>query len=113
MAMEIVEDVEKVTRRREEGLLGTVSSFAHKLVGAGGVLVSGLIISAVGFDAPGVTTEELQGPVIRRFATVHICLGLTIPLISTALVLLYNIDRKGHLETIETLGYVERDRTED
>ena len=35
MAMEIVEDVEKKTGRREEGLLGTVSSMIQKLIGAG------------------------------------------------------------------------------
>jgi Na+/melibiose symporter-like transporter len=107
MSMEIVEDVERVTKRREEGLLGTVNSFVHKLVGAGGVLISGAIISFVGFDAPGVTLEELRGPVINKFAVVHVCLGLVLPLISTSLVLLYNIDRRGHEKTIESLGYVE------
>ena len=109
MSMEIVEDVQKKTNRREEGLLVTVSSFSHKLIGAGGVLISGAIISAVGFDAPGVTLEELRGPVIRQFAVVHVCLGLTLPLVSTLLILLYKIDRKGHQETIEDLGYVEKD----
>jgi Na+/melibiose symporter-like transporter len=107
MGMEIVEEVQKKTKRREEGLLGTVNSFAHKLVAAGGVLISGIIVSAVGFDAPGVTLEELQGPVINKFAMVHICLGLVFPLISTLLVLLYDIDRKGHLQNVESLGYVD------
>lgn len=107
MSMEIVEDVQRVTGRREEGLLGTVNSFAHKIMGAGGVLISGLIIAAVGFDAPGVTLAEKTGPVIRDFAFVHICLGYTMPIISTLLILFYSIDRKGHLENIEDLGYVE------
>jgi Na+/melibiose symporter-like transporter len=108
MAMEIVEDVQRKTNRREEGLLGTVNSFVQKLVGAGGVLISGIIISAVGFDAPGVTLEQLQGPVITRFAIVHICLGVTLPVVSTLLVLLYDIDRKGHEKNISELGYVEK-----
>jgi Na+/melibiose symporter-like transporter len=108
MGMEIVEDVQKRTKRREEGLLGTVNSFAQKLVAAGGVLISGIIVSAVGFDAPGVTLEELQGPVINKFALVHICLGLVFPVISTLLVLLYDIDRKGHLQNVESLGYVDK-----
>jgi Na+/melibiose symporter-like transporter len=107
--MEIVEDVQRVTKRREEGLLGTVSSFTHKLVGAGGVMISGVIITAVGFDAPGVTVEELRGPVINTFALVHVCLGLSLPLVSTLLILLYSIDRKRHQGTIEALGYVEGD----
>ena len=45
MVMDITEQVENSTGRREEGLLGTVSSFIHKLVGGGGVLLSGLILS--------------------------------------------------------------------
>ena len=73
MVMEIVEDVERTTGRREEGLLGTVSSFIHKLIGAGGVVVSGLIISAVGFDiSSGATLEELRGPIINRLSLIHI-----------------------------------------
>jgi Na+/melibiose symporter-like transporter len=112
MSMEIVEDVQRTTKRREEGLLVTVSSFSHKLIGAGGVLISGIIISAVGFDAPGVTLEELRGPVINQFALVHVCLGLSLPLVSTLLILLYDIDRKGHQRTIEDLGYVEQDGTD-
>jgi Na+/melibiose symporter-like transporter len=109
MTMEIVEDVEKTTGRREEGLLGTVNTFVQKFVGAGGVFVSGVIISYVGFDAAGVTFEELTGPVIDRFATIHVILGATLPFISTLLVLLYDIDRKGHLENIENLGYTEEE----
>ena len=107
MTMEIVEDVEKTTGRREEGLLGTVNTFVQKFVGAGGVFLSGVIISYVGFDAAGVTFEELTGSVIDRFATIHVILGATLPFISTLLVLLYNIDRKGHLENVENLGYIE------
>jgi hypothetical protein len=48
------------------------------------------------FEAAGVTFEELTGPVIDRFATIHVILGATLPFISTLLVLLYDIDRKGH-----------------
>jgi Na+/melibiose symporter-like transporter len=109
MGMEIVEQVQKTTGRREEGLLGTVNSFVHKLVGAGGVLISGLIISFAGFDNPGVTDADLYGgPVIIRFAYAHIILGLTLPIISTILVLLYDIDRDKHQNHIEDLGYVDK-----
>ena len=109
MVMEIVEDVERTTGRREEGLLGTVSSFIHKLIGAGGVVVSGLIISAVGFDiSSGATLEELRGPIINRFATIHVFLGASLPFISTLLLLLFKIDRKGHLDNVENLGYVDK-----
>ncbi len=108
MAMEIVEQVQKKTGRREEGLLGTVNTFVHKLVGAGGVLISGIIISLAGFDNPGVTAADLYGgAVITKFAYIHIALGLTLPIVSTTLILLYDIDREKHQSHIEELGYTE------
>jgi len=109
MSMEIVEQVEKKTGRREEGLLGTVNTFVHKLVGAGGVLISGVIITIAGFDSAGVTPADLYGgPVIIKFAYIHVALGLCLPVISTMLVLLYDIDRDKHLDHVEELGYIEK-----
>ena len=107
MTMEIVEDVQRNTGRREEGLLGTINSFIQKLIGAGGVILSGIIISVAGFDTPGATFEELTTTVVNKFATIHVILAATMPFISTLLVLLYNIDRKGHLDNVENLGYTE------
>jgi len=107
MTMEIVEDVQRNTGRREEGLLGTINSFIQKLIGAGGVIISGIIISVAGFDTPGATFEELTTTVVNKFATIHVILAATMPFISTLLVLLYNIDRKGHLDNVENLGYTE------
>ena len=107
MAMEIVEDVERVTGRREEGLLGTVDSFVQKLVGAGGVFIAGAIVAWSGFDEPGVTQEMLTGEVINRFASAHVVLSLLLPIGSTLLVLMYNIDRKSHQDNVQQLGYVD------
>lgn len=108
MAMEIVEDVEKTTGRREEGLLGTVSSMIQKLIGAGGVLIAGLIITWAGFDNPGVTEEMKSGEIINRFAAAHVAIGFFLPIISTLLILKYDIDRKDHLDNVNDLGYVEK-----
>ena len=108
MAMEIVEDVERTTGRREEGLLGTVSSMIQKLIGAGGVLIAGLILAWAGFDDPGITEEMKSGALIDRFATIHIAIGFFLPIISTLLILKYDIDRKGHLDNVNDLGYVEK-----
>ena len=108
MAMEIVEDVERTTGRREEGLLGTVSSMIQKLIGAGGVLIAGAIITWAGFDDPGVTEEMKSGVLIDRFAIVHVAIGFFLPIISTLLILKYDIDRKGHLDNVNDLGYVEK-----
>ena len=107
MVMDITEQVENSTGRREEGLLGTVSSFIHKLVGGGGVLLSGLILSFSGFDNPDFSSELYGGDVINRFAVIHLVIGLSLPFISTLLVLMYDIDRTKHNTHVSDLGYVE------
>ena len=110
MSMDIVEQVEKSTDRREEGLLGTINAFVHKLVGAGGVLISGLIISFAGFDNPNAVQADLYGgDIINNFAVIHLAIGITLPFISTLLVLLYDIDRSKHNTHVSDLGYVEED----
>lgn len=106
MSMEIVEQVQTRTGRREEGLLGTVNSFVHKLIGAGGVLLSGIIISTSGFDAPDVAQEALYGgEVIVRFAWTHVAIGLVLPICSTLLIAAYDIDRDQHRQNLDALGY--------
>tara|TARA_Y100001970_G_scaffold280668_1_gene390013 strand:+ start:6289 stop:7722 length:1434 start_codon:yes stop_codon:yes gene_type:complete len=107
MSMDIIEQVEKDTERREEGLLGTLSSFVHKLVGAGGVLISGLILSFAGFDNPELSGELYGGSVINKFALIHLLIGMSLPFISTLLVLMYDIDRGKHNTHVSDLGYVE------
>ena len=109
MVMDITEQVEQTTGRREEGLLGTVSSFIHKLVGGGGVLVSGLILYFSGFDNPELAGELYGGEVINKFALIHLIIGMTLPFVSTLLVLMYDIDRGKHNDHISDLGYVEKD----
>jgi len=109
MSMDIVEQVETNTDRREEGLLGTINAFVHKLVGAGGVILSGLIISYAGFDNPEATRADFYGgEIINNFAIIHLIIGITLPFISTLLVLFYDIDRSKHNTHVTDLGYVEK-----
>ena len=106
MGMEIVEQVQDRTGRREEGLLGTVNSFVHKLIGAGGVLISGIIISMVGFDDPLLDKTALYGgSAIIEFGWIHVVISFVLPIFSTILVLLYDIDREKHEHHLTTLGY--------
>ena len=106
MGMEIVEQAQQRTGRREEGLLGTVNSFVHKLVGAGGVLISGIIISVVGFDAPNADPANFYGgDAIIQFGWIHVTIGFCLPIISTLLVLFFDIDRDVHGDNLADLGY--------
>ena len=51
----------------------------------------------------------LNGEIVNRFAFVHVVLWLCLPIFSTLLVLMFDIDRKVHLENIDDLGYVQKD----
>ena len=105
MGMEIVEDVETKTGRREEGLLGTVNSMIHKLVGAGGVVIAGVIITVSGFDDPALDPSEKYTTAINTFSWIHVGVGFFLPLCSTLLITQYSISRESHMENISGLGY--------
>ena len=105
MTMEVVEEVQRKTQRREEGLLATANSLIQKLIGAGGVLISGYIVHTAGFDGAGVTPEQMQGEIIESFATMHVAMGITLPLVGVAALGFYNITRARHEQNIDTLGY--------
>ena len=109
MQMELVEAVQVKTGRRDEALLGTASSMMHKLIGAGGTLLAGVIISVSGFDNPDLTYEAKTTEAILTFSWIHIAFSFFLPLCSTCVIMFYNIDRKGHLERVESLGYTEEE----
>ena len=109
MTMDIVEDVQRTTQRRSEGLLGTVSGMVHKIIGAGGTLLAGVIITMVGFDDPGATLEFKQTTAISEFSIIHVICGFVFPICSTLLILLYNIKKDDHLDNVTDLGYVDQD----
>ena len=107
MQMELVEAVQVKTGRRDEALLGTASSMMQKLIGAGGTLLAGLIISISGFDNPSLTYEAKTTEAIVTFSWIHIAFSFFLPLCSTFVIMFYSIDRQSHLERVESLGYTE------
>ena len=105
MGMEIVEDQQSKTGRREEGLLGTVNSMIHKLVGAGGVVLAGIIITVSGFDDPTLDPGEKYTTAINTFSWIHVGFSFFLPLCSTLLITQYSIKREHHLDNVSNLGY--------
>ena len=83
-------------------------ALAQKTVSAGGVLLTGFLLSAFGFDTPNPTVEMMQQP-IHDLAVFHVILGVSLPVVSTILVSRYTITREGHEKRIAQLGYVEED----
>ncbi len=108
MAMEIVEQVQEKTGRREEGLLGSANSMIQKLIAAGGTLIAGLIITISGFDDPSITEEFKVSTAIVTFSWIHIAIGFFLPLCSTILVAFYDIGRTDHLARVNKLGYTKK-----
>ena len=105
MGMEIVEDQQSKTGRREEGLLGTVNSMIHKLVGAGGVVLAGIIITVSGFDDQSLDPGEKYTTAINTFSWIHVGFSFFLPLCSTLLITQYSIKREHHLDNVSNLGY--------
>ena len=106
--MEIVEQVQEKTGRREEGLLGSANSMIQKLIAAGGTLIAGLIITISGFDDPSITEEFKVSTAIVTFSWIHIAIGFFLPLCSTILVAFYDIGRTDHLARVNKLGYTKK-----
>ena len=106
MTMDIVEDQQAKTGRREEGLLGTVNSMIQKLVGAGGVVIAGVIITVSGFDDPTLDPIEKYTTAINTFSWIHVGVGFFLPLCSTLLITQYSINRQSHMENVSELGYI-------
>ena len=63
MLMDLVEDIQLQTGRREEGILFSARSFADKAVSGFGLTFAGIILSLISFPESSVIRNELNGVV--------------------------------------------------
>ena len=63
MLMDLVEDIQLKTGRREEGVLFSARSFADKAVSGFGIFFASIILSLISFPESSVIREELNGVV--------------------------------------------------
>ena len=63
MLMDLVEDIQLKTGRREEGVLFSARSFADKAVSGFGLTFAGIILSLISFPESSVIREQLNGTV--------------------------------------------------
>jgi len=108
MVADVVEESQAQTGRRSEGLLNAGPALAQKTMSAGGVLITGLVLSAFGFDVPNPTVEEMRRP-MEKLALAHLILGVTFPVVCTYLISRYTITREDHERRIGELGYSNTD----
>jgi len=106
MVADIVEQSQEATGRRSEGLLSAGPALVQKTMSAGGVWITGILLSTFGFDVVEPTVESMREP-MQRLALFHLGLGVSFPLLSTWLVTKYTITRESHFERLETLGYAD------
>ena len=108
MVADIVEESQAQTGRRSEGLLNSGPHLAQKTMSAGGILITGIVLSIFGFDVPNPTVETMREP-MRKLATAHLVLGMTLPILCTVLISKYTITRDDHAKRVLALGYTADD----
>lgn len=102
MVADIVEDSQKTTGRRSEGLFFAGQSFANKVVNGFGVFATGIILSIINFptnakagDVPEATLNQLAVIFIVIFVVFYSC--------AVYILSHYKITRSGHAENLEAV----------
>ncbi len=102
MLADVVEDSELKTGRRSEGLFFAGSSFMAKAVSGLGILLSGLLLGAVGFPDNAVP-GHVDPMVIRNMALVYLPSVVVLYGIGIFIISRFPIDRKDHEENLRKL----------
>jgi len=95
MVFDLVEDIQRDTGRREEGLLFSARSFADKAVTGLGITISGVILSIIQFPeraAPGTIADAT----LAKLALYYVPLLLGFYLVAVLLVRGYTLTREAH-----------------
>jgi GPH family glycoside/pentoside/hexuronide:cation symporter len=102
MLADVVEDSELKTKRRSEGLFFAGSSFMAKAVSGLGILLTGLLLGAVGFPDNAVP-GHVDPTIIRNMALVYLPAIVTLYGIGITVISRFPIDRKDHEENLRKL----------
>ena len=103
MMADIVEDSERKTTRRSEGLFFATRAFAGKFTSASGILGAGIIVSAAGLDAVR-SVDQMTMAIRFDIATFFLPLYCALCLLGIGLINLYKIDRESHNANLEALA---------
>jgi glycoside/pentoside/hexuronide:cation symporter, GPH family len=102
MVADIVEDSQKTTGRRSEGLFFAGQSFAGKVVNGFGVFATGIILSAINFPTnaePGAVPQATLNQLAMIFIVIFVLFY------SSAVYILshYKITRSGHTQNLQAV----------
>ena len=103
MTADVVEDSQRKTGKRSEGLFFAGPQLIQKCVSGIGQMIKGLILTYVGFSAAAPLAAKVAA--IQDLALVILGLAVVLPSISLYLLSKYEITRGMHDENLRTLGY--------
>ena len=103
MFSDVVEDHQKNTHTRSEGLITSVNGLSGKILGGIGILLSGVLLSVVGFGEDGSIEEKREA--VTSLAIFSTALLFVIAPISLYFISKYKINKSIHEDNLRDLGY--------
>lgn len=102
MVADIVEDSQKTTGRRSEGLFFAGQSFANKVVNGFGVFATGIILSIINFPK-NAAPDAVPEATLNQLAIIFIVIFVTFYSGAVYILSHYKITRSGHTENLEAV----------
>jgi Na+/melibiose symporter-like transporter len=103
MTADVVEDSQRKTGKRSEGLFFAGPHLIQKAISGVGLMIKGLILTFIGFSATASEAEKVAS--MQDLAVVIVVLSLTLPMVSLYLLSRYEINRSQHESNLGFLGY--------
>ena len=103
MFSDVVEDHQKNTHSRSEGLIISVNGLSGRVLGGVGILLSGVLLSLVGFGEEGSIEEKREA--VTSLAIFSTSLLFIIAPISLYFISKYRINKSIHEDNLKDLGY--------
>jgi len=103
MTADVVEDSQRQTGRRSEGLFFAGPALIQKSISGLGYIIKGSILTAVGFSTAVTDAEKIAA--VEDLAWVFVLLGILLPAIALFIFSKYAITRQIHEQNLVELGY--------
>jgi Na+/melibiose symporter-like transporter len=103
MLADVVEDSERMTGRRSEGLFFAASSFNQKAASGLGLLFSGLILSVIHFPSNALP-GHVNPDIVRNLALAYVPSIVVLYGLAIVIVGFYRITREDHEENLRRLA---------
>ena len=103
MFSDVVEDHQKNTHSRSEGLIISVNGLSGKILGGVGILLSGVLLSLVGFGEEGSIEDKRAA--VTSLAIFSTSLLFIVAPISLYFISKYRINKSIHEDNLKNLGY--------